>query len=111
MEMRTKCLVPEYAHTLLLGRIFVKFPRVVREGGESQSQSFERKVISKTGISRGVFKPKTVDLEWVWILSGTMQWKCLLSCVSDLRELVFMNVFSISNNFCYNIIIIRCNLL
>lgn len=26
MEMRTKCLVPEYAHTLLLGRIFVNSP-------------------------------------------------------------------------------------
>ena len=26
MEMRTKCVVPEYAHTLLLRRIFVNSP-------------------------------------------------------------------------------------
>ena len=90
---------------------FLLIPQGNEERGESQNQNFERKVIFRTGISRGVFKPKTVDLEWMWVFSGTMQWKCLLSCVSDLRELVFMNVFSISNNFCYNIIIIRCNLL
>lgn len=41
---------------------------------------------------------------------GQHSGKCLFPCVSDLNELVFINVFSISNNFCHNIII-RYNLL